>query len=116
MHYRPPYFIMMEKNLSLTIPSRVLPLFFPLFQKGVLIKILSGSSIRDLIVNNLGISDDYLEERIQTIFLNGKAVDDLQATIVPDGAIMALSAAMPGLAVPRSDGAAPLLPCGRPSR
>jgi hypothetical protein len=89
---------MMEKSLSITVPSKLLPLFFPLFQKGVLIKILSGSSIRDLIVYGLGISDAYLEERIQTIFLNGKAVDDLQAAIVSDGAILALSAAMPGLA------------------
>ncbi|HMK65033.1 MAG TPA: hypothetical protein VK564_04510 [Thermodesulfobacteriota bacterium] len=88
----------MENTLHLKIRKDLLPLFFYLFQKGVLLKILAGENVRDLLFNRLGISDDYMENRIQTVFLNGKAVDDLRKTVVPDGATLALSAAMPGLA------------------
>jgi hypothetical protein len=46
----------------------------------------------------IGISEDYLEKKIQTIFLDGKAIDDVEAPVVLDGSILSLSAAMPGLA------------------
>jgi hypothetical protein len=41
---------------------------------------------------------EYLDERIQTIFLNSKAVDDVDSTIVENGSTLALSGPMPGLA------------------
>ena len=44
------------------------------------------------------IEQDYLDNRIQTIFLNGKPVDDVNSAIVKDGSTISLSAAMPGLA------------------
>ncbi|MBU1713502.1 MAG: hypothetical protein KKD47_10425 [Proteobacteria bacterium] len=44
------------------------------------------------------IEQDYLDNRIQTIFLNGKPVDDVNSAIVTDGSTISLSAAMPGLA------------------
>ena len=46
----------------------------------------------------LGISESYLNERVQTIFLNGRAVDDLFGEVVGNNSTIALSAAMPGLA------------------
>lgn len=61
-------------------------------------EILVGFSIRQIIVDQLGIPEDYLEKRVQTLFLNGKPVDDVDAGKVSDGSILALSAAMPGLA------------------
>jgi hypothetical protein len=51
-----------------------------------------------LLCNQLGIQEDYLEQRIQSIFLNGKVVDDVNTAIVNEDATMALSGAMPGLA------------------
>lgn len=39
----------------------------------------------------------YIEERIQTTFLNFKPVDNFNTAIVNDGSTIALSAAMPGL-------------------
>jgi hypothetical protein len=39
-----------------------------------------------------------VENRISTVFLNGMPVDDLDTTIPHDGSVLALSAAMPGLA------------------
>ena len=54
----------------------------------------------------LGIDEDYLAQRIKTIFLNAKVVDDVDSAIVPKDATMALSGAMPGLvgAIMRSGG------------
>jgi hypothetical protein len=88
----------MEKKIDLKIRKTELPLFFPLFQEGVFLKVLTGGNVRDLLLQNLDLSDAYVEKRIQTIFLNGKAVDDLETAIVRDGSVLALSAAMPGLA------------------
>jgi hypothetical protein len=88
----------MEKTLQLKVRKSLLPLFLPIFQKGVIIKTQAGESIRDLLFNSLEISDEYMEKRIQTVFLNGKAVDNLAATALSDGSTLALSAAMPGLA------------------
>ena len=40
---------------------------------------------------------DYLDNRINTIFLNGKPVDDVDSATVTGGSTLALSASMPGL-------------------
>ena len=68
------------------------------FRQGVRVEIQGGSSIRQAIVDQMGIAEDYLENRVQTLFLNGMPVDDVDAMKVSDGSILALSAAMPGLA------------------
>ncbi|MGC1404849.1 MAG: hypothetical protein WA974_18225, partial [Thermodesulfobacteriota bacterium] len=54
-------------------------------------------SIKDLLSRDLGITAEYMESRIQTVFLNGKAVDDLDSAILHDGSTLALSGALPGL-------------------
>lgn len=50
-----------------------------------------------MLIEQLGIEEEYIEKRISTIFLNGHPVDDLHGTLVHDGSIISLSAAMPGL-------------------
>jgi hypothetical protein len=50
-----------------------------------------------MLIEQLGIEEGYIEKRISTIFLNGRPVDDLHGTLVHDGSILSLSAAMPGL-------------------
>lgn len=87
----------MEQTLNLILKESALPYFFPLFQQGVSIKALVGGSIQDLLSLQLEIPPDYLENRIQTIFLDGKAVDNPGEAVVRDGSTLALSAAMPGL-------------------
>ena len=71
--------------------------FAPLFSKGVGIQARTGCSIAEFVNGQLGISQEYLEERIQTIFLDGKPVDDHHTAKVGHGSMLALSAAMPGL-------------------
>jgi len=57
-----------------------------------------GCSIESLLCGQFGLSPEYLNERVQTLFLDGKPVDDVKSTIIKDGSTLALSAAMPGLA------------------
>ena len=84
-------------NLSLLVKPELLTIFFQLAERGFMVNIQTGCSVKELICNQLGIASDYLETRIQTIFLNAKAIDDLDSTFVPDESTLALSGAMPGL-------------------
>jgi hypothetical protein len=84
-------------RLHLIMKRGLIPLIFPLFQKGILIKGHLGCSIRSFIHEQLGFSNQYIEQRIQTFFLDGKAVDDIDTAYIHDGSILALSASMPGL-------------------
>lgn len=87
----------MEQTLYLSVEKNALPHFFPLFQQGVIITTPVGENIQDLLSLHLEIPPEYVENRIQTIFLDGEAVDDLGEAVVRDGSTLALSAAMPGL-------------------
>ena len=84
-------------NLSLTLEKTLIPIFYQLLSKGFVINAQTGCSIKELLCGQLGIKDDYLEERIQTIFLNYKTVDDVNSAVIREGSILALSAAMPGV-------------------
>lgn len=79
------------------ISPDMLSCFFPLFQQGITLEAETGCSVKEFLCGQLGIDPAYLEERISTIFLNGKPIDDCDTAIVGDGAVLALSAAMPGL-------------------
>lgn len=84
-------------RLDLCVVPAALPLFNPLLEKGVVVAARTGCSLRDFLCNQLGLTGRYLDERIQTLFLNARPVDDVDMAIVRDGATLALSAAMPGL-------------------
>lgn len=71
--------------------------FFPLLQKGFALNIKGDFSIRRLLCNHIGLSPEYLENRIQTIFLDCRPVDETDQTTIRPGSTLALSAAMPGL-------------------
>lgn len=84
-------------RIRLKVKSPFVPLFFPLLQKGFVQKTEVGCSLRELLASRFGLSTEYIENRIQTVFLDGKPVDDVDAAVVRDGAVLALSSAMPGL-------------------
>jgi hypothetical protein len=84
-------------RLSLTLKPETFGAFFPMVEKGVLMQMQVGCSIKSLLCDQIGLIEDYVDERIQTCFLNGKPVDDLDAALVLDGSTLAFSAAMPGL-------------------
>ena len=85
-------------HLDIKGNPEVTSFFLPLLNKGFDICITVGVSIRDFLCEQVGLSPDYLEDRIQTLFVDGKAVDDFSETVITSGAVLALSGAMPGLA------------------
>lgn len=93
-------------HLSLTVKSNLVPVFFQLLGHGFRYPVNVGCSIKDLLCDQLGIHQDYLTDRIQTIFLNSKVVDNADTTTIEAGARLALSGPMPGLvgAILRSGG------------
>jgi hypothetical protein len=68
-----------------------------LLESGLRLDVMVGCSLARLLCEQVGIPKDYLDNRIQTLFLNAKAVDNVDTAAVADGAVIALSAAMPGL-------------------
>ena len=93
-------------RLALTVNVNLVSLFFQLLGHGFCVSVQTGCSVKELLCDQLGIHEDYLAERIQTIFLNAKVVDDVNSANVNDGSVLALSGAMPGLvgAILRSGG------------
>jgi len=84
-------------GLSLTVNADRVHCFFPLLQKGFVLGVPVGCPIRALLRDVLGLTDEYIEARLQTVFLDGKPVDDIDGAFIRDGATLALAPAMPGL-------------------
>jgi hypothetical protein len=84
-------------HLVLTLDPDVVPLFFQFLQRGVAVEAGLGGSVRTFLCEQLGLDPDYVDRRIQTVFLDGKTVDDLDAAILNQGSVLSLSAALPGL-------------------
>ena len=84
-------------EVRLTVRARQVPSFFPLLQRGFTQKIQAGCSVRSLLSGQFGLSPEYIENRIQTLFLDGKPIDDIDQATVRDGSSLALSSAMPGV-------------------
>ena len=85
------------QHLNLVVKADHIAVFLKLIESGFRLRIKAGLSIKKLFCEQLGISDAYFENRIQTIFLDGKPVDNEDTARVYDGARIALAAAMPGL-------------------
>ncbi len=89
---------MTEKHiLHMVLPLERLSAFFLLLQQGVWVNIQTGYSVASLLTEQFGITENYIIERVTTLFLDFKPVDDLKTSYVNDGSTLALSSAMPGL-------------------
>jgi hypothetical protein len=86
-----------ETRLVLVIGESQLHHLFLILQSGFYLKMQVGCSLKTFLMGEIGLSPEFIEERIQTIFLDGQPVDDLDAAIIKDGSSLALSSAMPGL-------------------
>ncbi len=84
-------------DVRITGSEKGIFVFYGLFADGVLINVETERPLLDILCGQVGISKNYLNDRVQTVFLNGRAVDDLAGEIVENNAVIALSAAMPGL-------------------
>ena len=87
-----------RRYIILTVGASLIPAFSQLLQNGFWIKGNVGCSVKSFLCEQFGLSPEYLERRIQTIFLDGDVVDDVERATVGDGSTLSLSAAMPGLA------------------
>lgn len=85
------------KHIRLRLDDGCLKLFFPLLEKGVGIPIDGTLTAASFLMDRLGLSNDYIDKRVQTIFIDHRPVDDLNLARVSHTSVMALSAAMPGL-------------------
>jgi len=59
-------------TVILSVEKKLIPSFSPLLGRGFNINVQVGCSVRELLCQQLGVTADYLETRIQTIFLNRK--------------------------------------------
>ena len=84
-------------SLNLTVDASLLTAFYELLQAGFMVRCKAGVAIENLFSDQFGMSKRLVEEKISTIFLNGKPVDDITSTIANNGSTLALSGAMPGL-------------------
>ena len=72
--------------------------FLTLLQQGVGVPGRIGVSLREFLIQDLGLDPDYVDVDLQTVFLDSQPVDDFDGTHIRDGSVLALSGAMPGLA------------------
>ncbi len=86
-----------KQSLRMVLPLEQLSAFSLLLQQGVWLRAQIGCSVASLLTEQFGIAEDYIVERITTLFLDCRPIDDLETSYVSDGSTLALSSAMPGL-------------------
>jgi len=89
--------MMASSTPRIQVPPEVCPDLTLLFQKGLRVDIETGCTVRSLLLDQWHLPVEVVTKRISTLFLNGKPVDDMDEALVRDGAVLALSSAMPGL-------------------
>jgi hypothetical protein len=85
-------------EIRIIVTRESLPLFTTILQYGVEIDTPANTPLGNFLGRCPGFTEEYIVEAVQTIFLNGTAIDDLQTPLTSPHPIIALSAAMPGLA------------------
>ena len=88
---------MSSTDFSMVVEPKLFEKFLQLLQKGVKVTGRIGSSVLSFLCDDLGLSPEYVDKRIQTLFLNGKAIDNPDTALLKEDSTLALSAAMPGV-------------------
>lgn len=83
----------MGSDIALTI-SR---LMMAIYQQGFGFETELGADVKSSLVTELGLDPEFVDERVQTVFMDGMAVDDLEKARLREGNVLTLSGAMPGL-------------------
>ncbi len=83
-------------RLAFVVAEPLISRFFLLLQQGVMIRSRVGCSVEAFLRDELKVDPGTIE-KIQSIVLEGKPVDDIGTAVLHDGSTLALSAAMPGL-------------------
>lgn len=85
-------------QVSLLVPAGSPGKFTTLLQSGIFIEATQNQNIGGLLAALPGFTEQYIAERLQTIFVNGLPADDLDQLLSGPETVLAISAAMPGLA------------------
>jgi hypothetical protein len=84
--------------LTVALDRAELARFRSLLQRGVRTRLPGARSVLGFLTGDLALDPTYVQERITTVFLDGAVVDALDQALLGPGSLLALSAAMPGLA------------------
>ncbi|MBW2182066.1 MAG: hypothetical protein JRG81_17105 [Deltaproteobacteria bacterium] len=87
----------MDTRIILEVEPDLRPGFLGLLGFGFFVDVKTGCSLKEFLSDHMGLDPEYIEDRIQTIFLDGKAVDNIESCVIKNGSSIALSAAMPGV-------------------
>ena len=87
----------MNTNVLLEVEPNLISSFFGLLGFGFFVDVKTGCSLKEFLLDHMGLDPEYIESRIQTIFFDGKAVDNIEKCVIKNGSSIALSAAMPGV-------------------
>jgi len=82
---------------DITLVRTELGRFTALLQRGVALRLPGPCSVLAFLVEHLGLTPEYVAQRITTVFLDGQVVDLLERAMLREGSRLALSGAMPGL-------------------
>jgi hypothetical protein len=84
--------------ITLTVIADSLEKFTTLLQSGIYIHVQPGETIGSLLASLPGFNEKYVRERVQTIFVDGLPADHLAQEFTKKETVLAISAAMPGVA------------------
>lgn len=84
-------------QLTLALDAEAFTGFASLLQHGILFAVDRPVALLPFLLSLPGFTEEYIENAVQTIFINGVAADRLDR-VLTGGSTLALSAAMPGLA------------------
>ena len=85
------------RDILLSVEPADLPRFYFILQSGFFVKTPGETSIRAFLCEELGLSSRYVDDKISTVFLDGKPVDHIDSALIREGVTLALSSSMPGL-------------------
>jgi hypothetical protein len=83
-------------TLRVLVKRKALQDWFFILRQGFLVETRLGCTVKTMLLDRMGLSPAYLEKRVQSVFLDGKVIDDLDSSVVKEGCTLALSAALPG--------------------
>ena len=85
-------------HVTITSPPDTISMFATVLQAGIKIQCPPGVTVGKFLHSLPDFSMEYITEVIETIFLDGNPVDDLEDTFSAPNQTLALSSSMPGLA------------------
>lgn len=85
-------------RIKISSQPAVFTRFYAIFQSGFQFHCQVGKSVEDLLLRQLALNPKLIEEKVNTIFLDGKCVDDISSAVMSEGSVVAFSSALPGLA------------------